>query len=63
MNRSIAVKDEVYQVLKKRARENYRGISNQLELEIMQCGISKANFEKELVSQNAQQLVMVGGKL
>ena len=35
MNRSIAVKDEVYQVLKERARKNYRGISNQLELEIL----------------------------
>ena len=35
MNRSIAIKEEVYQVLKERARQNYRAISSQLELDIM----------------------------
>jgi hypothetical protein len=35
MNRSVAIKEEVYQVLKARARQNYRGLSSQLELEIM----------------------------
>jgi len=32
--RTIAVKDEVYNLIKERAKKGFRGISNQLELEI-----------------------------
>ncbi len=40
--RTIAVKDEVYNLIKKRARDGFRGISNQLELEIK--GYNRSNF-------------------
>jgi len=33
--RTIAVKEEVYNLIKDRARKGYRGISNQVELELM----------------------------
>ena len=33
--RTIAVKVEIYNLIKERARNGFRGISNQLELELM----------------------------
>lgn len=33
--KSIAVSEEIYNLIKKRAKENYRGISNQLEYELL----------------------------
>lgn len=32
---TIAVKEEIYNLLKERAKKGFRGISNQLELELM----------------------------
>ena len=33
--RTIAVKDEVYTLIKERAKKGFRGISNQLEFELI----------------------------
>ena len=33
--KTIAVREQIYDILKERARKGFRGISNQLELELM----------------------------
>ena len=43
--RTIAVKDEIYNLIKERARNGFRGISNQLELEIK--GHNQSNFSSD----------------
>ncbi|MBC8502151.1 MAG: hypothetical protein H8D35_03380 [Nitrosopumilus sp.] len=45
--RTIAVKPEVYNLIKERARNGFRGISNQLELEIKQN--TQSNFSEKNV--------------